>query len=311
MYSIPFSFVMPAFKKKFLYQAIECIMKQSYHNFELIIVNDASPENLEEVISKFKDKRIRYIVNDTNIGGHDLVANWNQCIQFANHDYIILATDDDLYEPHFLSDAIGLIKKYPEVKVIRSGVKKIDEQGNTVDIEFPLKEYMSSREFMLFYAKGGIISCVSNYIFKKDALKNNGGFISFPFAHYSDDATALSLSNKGIACIPSNHVCFRVSRINLSNRNDTKLVIGQLQATESYMNWILKHINSLDTNKNDYFETACYGGIKVRYIAMLENLICKISLRNITQAIGAIISAKYLFRKEKLKLIACYFINKL
>ena len=311
MSKITFSFVMPAYKKKFLYKSIESIINQSYNNFELIIVNDASPENLEDVISNFKDKRIRYIVNENNIGGHDLIANWNHCIQYANHEHIILATDDDLFDPNFLSEATKLIIKYPEVNIIRSGVRKIDEHEIVIDKEFPLKEHMTCRDFTLFYAKGGTISCISNYIFKKEALYYNGGFISFPFAHYSDDATTLALSNKGIACIPSNLVSFRVSNINLSNRNDTKLVIGQLQATELYMSWILKHINNLNTLQHDFFETACYGGIKTRYITMIENLTSKMPLLKIRLAIGAILSAKYLFRKEKLKLIVCYFINRI
>lgn len=111
MNDISFSFVMPAYKKRFLYQAIDSILKQRYTNFELIIVNDASPENLNEVVSMFNDERIRYEVNEKNIGGQDLIANWNHCIDYAKNDYIILATDDDMFDSDFLSDAVHMIKK--------------------------------------------------------------------------------------------------------------------------------------------------------------------------------------------------------
>ena len=237
--NVAFSFVMPAYKKQFLYKAINSILKQSYRNFELIIVNDASPEDLESVVTQFQDHRIHYEVNSKNIGGNNLVTNWNHCIQFAHNDYVILATDDDEFEPEFLQGALDLIDKYPEVDLIRSGVKKIDENGKILDIEFTLKEYMTAREFTLFYAKGGTISCISNYIFRKAALDKNNGFISFPRAHYSDDATALALARNGVACIHMNNFRFRVSRINLSNLNNLEIVKEQLEATISYMDGFL------------------------------------------------------------------------
>lgn len=309
--NIKFSFIMPAYKKRFLFKAIDSILKQSYINFELIIIDDASPENLIEVIQQFQDSRIIYKNNKINIGRSDLVANWNHCIQFAKNEFIVLATDDDMYETNFLSEAVKIIQKYPYVDIIRSGVKKIDENEEVLDIEFPLKEYMTCREYTLFYAKGGTISCISNFILKKDALTRIGGFISFPHAHYSDDATTLAISKNGIACIPSNEVCFRVSTINLSNRSDFQIVKEQLKATELYMGWYLEHIKRLDINPNDFFERACYGGYKTRYLIMIEKLVGKIPIYKVFIALRIILSIKHLFTKEKIKLIALFLINKM
>ena len=217
---ISFSFVMPAYKARYLFQAIESILNQSYRHLELIIVNDASPENIKDIVDQFSDIRIKYIENEKNIGGNDLVANWNHCISYANNDYIILATDDDSFEPDFLYEAVKLIKKYPSINLIRSGVKKLNNNNQIIDIEFPLKEFMNSREFTLCWAKGYMISCVSNYIFKRNKLIESGGFISFPLAHFSDDATALTIAENGVANIPKNCTNFRVSEINLSNKDD-------------------------------------------------------------------------------------------
>lgn len=309
--SISFSFIMPAYKAQYLNLAIESILNQSYKDFELIIVNDASPENLKDIVDCYNDDRIIYKENERNIGGTDLVANWNQCIQYAQYKYIVLATDDDTYEPDFLFEATTLIKKYPDVNLFRSGVKKIGEQGQILDIEFSLKEYMNSREFTLCWAKGLTISCVSNYIFKKDALIAMGGFISFPHAHFSDDATALSMANHGVACISKNCMNFRVSDINLSNQGDFHIAIQQIRATDEYMSWFVSHVAILDTNKEDFFERACYGGCKNRYISLLEKLLSKIPVKRFYIAIRTIYSMKHLFRNEKLKLSAYYLLNKL
>ena len=100
-----FSFVMPAYKVEYLAKAIDSILNQDHIDFELIIVNDASPENLKEIVNIYNDRRILYFENEQNIGGKDLVKNWNHCLSLANGDYIILATDDDMFEPEYLSNA--------------------------------------------------------------------------------------------------------------------------------------------------------------------------------------------------------------
>ena len=300
---------MPAYKARFLPKAINSILKQDYNSYELIIVNDASPENLRKIVNEFQDDRIQYKENTHNIGGKDLVKNWNLCVSLAKNDYIILSTDDDIFDPCFLSNATKLIEKYPNVDILRSGVEKIDEYDNVIDFEFPLKEFMTAKEFMLYYAKGGTISCVSNYIIKKTSLDSFGGFIPFPRAHYSDDATALALSKKGIACMPTNSFKFRVSNINLSNRHDLVIVKEQLKATEQYMGWYINHIKEIGISSGSFFEKACYGGYKFRYLAMIDNLILKIPFTKIHIVIYYIIHNKYMFGKEKIKMLFSYLIG--
>lgn len=300
---------MPAYKAKFLHKAIDSILKQTFYDFELVIINDASPEQIKTIVNQFPDKRIRYEENKTNIGGKDLVANWNHCIQFAQNDYIVLATDDDMFDPEFLESAAQMIEKYPSVDLIRSGVKKIDEQEKILDFEFPLKEHMTWQEFTLFWAKGSTISCVSNYIYRKSALKD--GFISFPHAHLSDDATALLLSKNGIACIPENYMNFRVSTINLSNLSNYKLAIEQLHTTEQFMTWYCDHITQINTEGDATFNRACYGYYKGRYIKMIENLTSNVPLSKMHLAFRAIFSNRHLFKKEKCELFAFYIIEKL
>ena len=302
---------MPAYKKQFLYRAIDSILRQQYSKFELIIVNDASPEDLGSIVRQFNDKRIKYEVNKKNIGGHDLIANWNHCVEFAKNEYIILATDDDEFKENFLYDAAILIEKYPDVDLVRSGVNKINEQGNIIDIEFPLKEYMTSREFTLFYAKGGTISCISNYIFKKEALNHIGGFISYPRGHYSDDATALALSYNGVACISSNQMNFRVSSINLSNQSDIQIIRDQIKATIQFMDWFMEHVHRIDVTPEDFFERTCYGGYKAQYMGMMTKLLDKIPLSKIGLFLKLVRNNIQLFKKDKIQLITNYFINKI
>ena len=146
-----FSFVLPAYKAKYLAESIESILSQTYKEFELIIVNDASPEDLDSIVNSFQDTRISYYKNSENIGGKDLVKQWNHCLTYAKGEYVILASDDDLYMPDFLSTFIPLIEKYPQVNVFRARSLDIDGNGNICGTDDYYKEYISNKEFKHHY----------------------------------------------------------------------------------------------------------------------------------------------------------------
>lgn len=312
MDDISFSFIMPVYKSIFLKDAIESILNQSYKNFEIVIVNDASPYNIYDIVCTFHDSRIVYKENNHNIGGKDLVANWNHCIRNATNDYIILASDDDTYESSFLEGAVSLIKKYPNINILRSGVKLINESGIITDYEFPLKELLSCKEFTYFWAKGGLHSCVSNYIFRKESLFDNKGFVNFPKAHYSDDATALTISRNGIICIPNPNFNFRISSISLSYSSNYNNTISQIKATNDFMTWYKNHLNIIYCHDSvNIFKNASQVLYKKRYISMLEILISKIPILKVLTTIRLIMNCEHLYKKEKIKLFANYILNKL
>ena len=133
---IVYSFIMPAYKSKFIQQAIDSVLTQSYTNFELVIVNDASPDNLFKVVNSYHDERISYFENKENIGGKDLIENWNHCLNYAQGEYVILASDDDIYKLDFLKEINDLIIKYPRCDVLRSRVQRINTERNVTNVDY-------------------------------------------------------------------------------------------------------------------------------------------------------------------------------
>ena len=191
-----FSFVLPAYKGRYLRDSIESILRQDYQDFELIVVDDCSPDSLQEIVSSFQDSRVSYYRNEQNIGGKNLVAQWNHCLSYAKGEYVILATDDDLYEKNFLSSFVPLIEKYPFADLFRARVLVVDSENKIKEIDRCFKEHLTEAEFryhMMHAIRGGI----PQYIFRREALNAKGGFIDFPLAWGSDDATAMMMSQHG------------------------------------------------------------------------------------------------------------------
>ena len=300
-----FSFIMPAYKRRFIADAIGSILSQTYSDFELVVVNDASPDDLREAVSHFRDQRLRYEENAENIGGRDLVANWNHCLQYARGEYVVLATDDDVAEPAYLADAVRLLKKYPTADLLRQGVRKIGPGGEQLEYELFPKEHLSASEFAYFWGCCGLISCISNFVFRREPLLRMGGFVSFPHAHFSDVATALAMSRNGVACVQAYNTCFRMSDINLSNRGDWRLALEQIKASGMFMKWLEAHLASSAT---DFYAQRAFCGFRGQYRHVVGSLVNKIPAGKLPTVLAELHRSDYLYKKEKLRMLFDYML---
>ena len=110
------SVIVPTYNRSDLIsETIKSILNQTYKNFELIIVDDGSTDNTEEVIRKFKDSRIKYIKTD-NWGGPAKPRNIG--IKKAKGEYIAFCDDDDFWLETKLELVTDYIKKVPGVDLI-------------------------------------------------------------------------------------------------------------------------------------------------------------------------------------------------
>ncbi|MCD8236263.1 MAG: glycosyltransferase, partial [Prevotellaceae bacterium] len=250
MKNIFVSFVLPAYKAAFLRKAVDSILAQTYTDFELVIVNDASPENIEDIVLSYHDDRIRYYKNRENIGRKSLVAQWNHCIDYAKGEYLVLASDDDIYQPTFLEECVNLAMKYPEVDLIRSRVLQIDSNDSVIGVDALLPEWTSKYEYFYYWMTGSAFVCIGNFMFKSSALKSNR-FIDFPCAFGADSASTIQLSQKGVANTKEMLFCFRSSSIHLSG--STVLYKEKLLANTMLFSFLYHLDYSLPENELDKF----------------------------------------------------------
>ncbi len=91
--------------------AIEAVLAQSYPNFELIIVNDHSPDNTDNVVEEYlnNDSRVKYIKHSSNKG---LASARNTAIESASGKYFTFIDDDDLWDRDFLTEFVKLAEEY-------------------------------------------------------------------------------------------------------------------------------------------------------------------------------------------------------
>jgi len=132
------SIITPSYKsEKFIRQTIESVLVQSYQKWEMIIVDDVSPDNSNEVIEEYckKNSRIKLIKLKKNSG--PAVAR-NRAIKEAKGRYIAFLDADDLWEPEKLEKQLAFMKEN-DLAFTYSSYDLIDEEGNDLG-NFTTKE---------------------------------------------------------------------------------------------------------------------------------------------------------------------------
>ena len=130
--SPPVTIAIPAYKTEFLAEAIRSALTQTYVNFEVLIVDDRSPNDVKSIVEKFDDARIRYYRNEKNVGRDDPSRNWQRCLELAQGEYICILCDDDVYAPEYIQTMVELVQQYPSCSAFRCGVSEINGKGEII-----------------------------------------------------------------------------------------------------------------------------------------------------------------------------------
>ena len=112
---------------KFIREAIDSTLGQTFADFELIVVDDCSSDNSWELISQYSDQRIKSYRNERNIGG---VAGVNRAIsELASGELIAIHHSDDVWEPDKLEKQVAFLDARPEMGAVFSDAIAIGEDG--------------------------------------------------------------------------------------------------------------------------------------------------------------------------------------
>ncbi|GAA4514883.1 glycosyltransferase family 2 protein [Sphingobacterium thermophilum] len=301
------SFVLPAYKAKFLPQAIESILRQDYTNFELIVVDDASPENLLEIVNSYNDPRIKYYRNQQNIGRESLVKQWNHSIRHAEGDYLVLAADDDTYSPNYLSTMIQLANKFPEVDVFRGRVREIDEHDNILELDGLIPEYCTSTEFLYHWKRATILICIGNYMFRTKVIQEKG-FVDFPSAFCTDITSIYNISTNGVCSTMEFVFNFRRSNIHLSGSN-TQLE-KKLEANNQFYQWLFDLKFPSPTSRDEAFMIKSFTRREI-YIKCRYDFYNQVYKWLPLTKLGLIKRFRFLSLKDRMMMIVRYFFDRI
>jgi glycosyltransferase involved in cell wall biosynthesis len=145
--SMKVSVVIPVYNQaQFLSEAIQSVLDQTYQNFELIVVNDASPDHTEEVVRQFSDSRIRYMAHRENRG---LPATRNTGMRAAKGEYIALLDADDFFHPEKLGAHVKFLEAHPDIGVTYNNRFELNYSAKTIRELYRPPKTVGLQDFVL------------------------------------------------------------------------------------------------------------------------------------------------------------------
>ncbi|MGA9046335.1 glycosyltransferase family 2 protein [Sulfuricurvum sp.] len=236
------SVLIPAYNyAQYLPEAIDSVLAQTFEDFEILIVDNCSTDNTEEIIMEYlkKDRRIQYFKNEENIGPY---RNYNQCLLYASGEYIKFLNADDKFAPTLLEKFVSILDNNHDIAIITSYRQYF---GSKTDIlKTPYKGQVESKTAILSSLKyGNWIGEPTTVMFRRKHL--NLGLFDISLLPFADqDMWLRHLRVGSLYTIDEVLSYFRIhdemGTFQISNNKD-KRYFNILQYAEYRRNAILNH----------------------------------------------------------------------
>jgi glycosyltransferase involved in cell wall biosynthesis len=121
--------------QKYLRQAIDSVLGQTFGDFEFVIIDDGSIDGSLPIIERYADPRIRLLINRDHRG---LSESLNAGLHAARGEYVARMDADDVCLPERLERQVSFLDRHPGIVVLGTGIRLIDEQGQAIqDVPLP------------------------------------------------------------------------------------------------------------------------------------------------------------------------------
>lgn len=204
--------------EKYLREAIDSILSQTFNDFEFIIINDGSTDNSKNILDSYSDGRMR-IFHNSNKG---LIGSLNEAIGYCRGEFIARMDADDICNPNRFDQQIMFFKNNPECVLVGSHAQIIDEDGkNNGEFNYPPEKWDKIKRYSLFHNP----FIHSSVMFRK-MLTNNICFYNNSYINIEDYELWTRLIYKyPCSNIPQNLIKYRIHNNQVTKKKRIEMII--------------------------------------------------------------------------------------
>ena len=168
------SIIMPTYNRAaYIGETIESIRNQTYLNWELIIVDDGSDDNTEEVIEKIKDNRIQFY-KAGRIGIASKIKNIG--LEKVTGELIAFMDSDDLWAPTKLEKQLAALQQYPDAGFSLTGGYNFRNINEPTEYFYKQREGIKYGNIFISFFKSEVAATIPTLILRRQCLQITGGF---------------------------------------------------------------------------------------------------------------------------------------
>lgn len=221
-------------EEKYLAQAIDSVLVQTYSNFELILVNDGSTDHSDEIVKSYHDDRIKYISYREN--RYQAYAR-NKGLEIATGDYIGFFDCDDIMRPDKMEIQVNYLKEHEDIALVSGGYAYMDAMGN-VDEKFVEPRYRSDEEIKAFMLYRNCIAFAGAALFRRELIDQY--HVRFDESNRSSEDYRLFIDMLPYGKFANVNHCFFNYRINHGSKS-SEVVKSNEEAYDIEVRKLLEH----------------------------------------------------------------------
>ena len=238
--------------EQYLAASLETLVSQGHSNLQILIRDNGSTDGSKHIAELYarQDSRIKVESSPENRGA---IENFNSILRSASGDYLMFASDHDLHDPDFVGSALAALKSNPGAVLAFTGVREIDESGETVGIKREVADTtgiptMHRPGFLL--RNGGLLTCIYG-LFRTEAIKE----IRWRRTYGPDTCFLMELCMKGTFVeVPEPLLLYRVFKQGPKN---------SYASVGNWREYIRYHLNSLEPGMGDHGSIARFPTLSV------------------------------------------------
>jgi len=279
--------VIPYFKKKYLHSTLKSISLQTNKNFVVYLGDDCSQENIFDLITEYEQYfKINYFRFESNIGAQSIILQWNRCVRLCEEKWVWLFSDDDEMSSNCVEEFYNKLYSTEGLyNIYRFNMRTIDNTGRLLVKYRDFPENESGLDFFKSRISKNRPGCAVNHIFLKEIFEQCNGFVNYPYAWYSDDASWIAFAGqKGFSTISNGYINWRVSNEQISAKS-IEMSYMKIDSVKLHLDWIEEYFSI--SNKKQLFEMDSAFNNRIVYW-YLRNLIyagLPITKKNVTNEV--------------------------
>lgn len=215
--------------QRYLREAIDSVLQQTYSNFELLIIDDGSTDASVSIIKEYTDERIRFFQNEYNMG---LCATQNKIIGEAKGKYLAVMDCDDISYPTRLEKQVAFLEEHPEIMMCGTQRNNIVE-GKTYP--FGELENWSAETIKFGLLFGNHFFTHSSIMFRHSEYKESG--LSYgPIAIAEDYQVIVEMAKRySLAVLPERLVGYRIDPASISHVKNKEITQAAGKIKSDYL----------------------------------------------------------------------------
>lgn len=305
----------------YLKECIESVLNQTYRDFGLFILDNASTDNTNDIVNMFKDERIKYIKHPENIGA---VSNGNYAIRICETKYFMIFHDDDIMEPNLVELELAEMESHEEYAIVSSQANYINSKSEVIKTKIISSEEGNSKkcyrknEYLIRFLNGsGGVNCPS-VMYRNSFFKEHNLLFQSYVGPSGDQFMWFEVENADgvICCINKNLMRYRLHEEQDSNLNSDTMLVDLYRAlnnSEKYKATLSKYryinenmfLRKAINIGQKYAEHKITSDVYIKYMDIITHEICSrqwiVSILNLVKFISINFPDMYVFTFNALR----------